>query len=128
MSIRNTSIKRVEDIPTNHGAQRHEPPILRHAAYAKRLSYEGRIAAEQEAVGEAGGGGDEGEVVRSCDLGCEGLGEDEEGGGGDEAPEAGEVQFVGDEVGADACGVLAGGMVLGMVRWEGERGGRRTAD
>ena len=80
MMIIDMPIQQIEYIPTDDWRQGHTAPILRQAVHAESLGDEGRVAAKEEAVGEACQARDEAEGVGVGDLEGEDLGDKEDEG------------------------------------------------
>lgn len=100
--VEDGAVEKVEGVAGQDGGEDHGAPVLAHAGDAEGVGDERGINAEENAVGEAGEGGDEEEVDRVGDCEGGGLGGGEDAGGEKEAPESAAIVAGYENVAADA--------------------------
>lgn len=103
VAIVHCAVDEVEHVATKHWGQSHGSPVLGQTAYTKGVSGKGREDTEQETVGNTRHGGDDDEGVRVGDGSAGELGHGEDEGGDEETPEAGHVELLNEDIGANAA-------------------------
>lgn len=96
-------VEQVEDIPAEDGSQRHGTEVLRQTADSERVRDERGEHAKEEPVGYARHARDENQRVRVGDGRAGKLGSCEHDGRYEQTPEPRDVQFLDQQVRADAC-------------------------
>lgn len=95
------AVDKVEDVSTEHWGQGHDTPVLGKTPDTEGVCGQRGEDTEQEPVCNACEGGYDDERVRVGDGGAAELGECEDHGGDEETPEAGHVEFLDEDIGAD---------------------------
>lgn len=96
------AIDKVEDISTKHWGQSHDAPVLGKTPDTECVCGQRGEDTEQKSVCNACEGGHDDERIRVGDRGAAELGECEDHSGDEKTPEAGHVEFLDEDIGADA--------------------------
>jgi len=102
MAVEHSAVEQIEDVAGDGGSQRHEAPVLAEPVDSKRLGYDRREDAKQEAVTKTGEPRNEEKEIRVHDVDCEYLREAEDQARSDKAPGATSTNAFHEEVGSDA--------------------------
>lgn len=103
MSVVDPPIHQIENIPKRNRRERHSAPILTQPSDTKRLHHQRGVHPEQKSVRHPSETRDEPERIWRGDSEAAQLREEEEQRGDEEAPEAGHVEVLDDDVGAHAA-------------------------
>lgn len=96
-----SAIDKVEDISTEHWGQSHDTPVLGQTPDTEGVCCQRGEDTEKESVCNACEGGHDDQRIRVGDGGAAELGECEDHGGDEKTPEAGHVEFLDEDIGAD---------------------------